>query len=132
MKVDLEICIVCIKNCHMPLSNCILLHKSTKLYSSVLKTASSKSNPTIPTDENEYECNKRYKGLAIIISNENFKTLTCRKYCDDEIRLMQETFGKCLKFTVITFKDLKAKQINLVLKIGKFEYLKFEVIERVQ
>ncbi|VDI42958.1 Hypothetical predicted protein [Mytilus galloprovincialis] len=90
----------------------------TDIFASVLKTASSKSNPTIPTDENEYECNKRYKGLAIIISNENFKTLTCRKYCDDEIRLMQETFGKCLKFTVITFKDLKAKQINLVLKIA--------------
>ncbi|CAG2195022.1 unnamed protein product [Mytilus edulis] len=102
----------------MPLSNCFLLHKSTKLYSSVLKTASSKSNLTIPTDENEYEFNKRYRGLAIIISNENFTTLTCRKYCDDEIRLMQETFGKCLKFTVITFKDLKAKQINLVLKIA--------------
>ncbi|VDI76791.1 Hypothetical predicted protein [Mytilus galloprovincialis] len=90
----------------------------TDIFASVLKTASSKSNPTIPTDENEYECNNRYRGLAIIISNENFKTLTRRKYCDDEIKMMQETFEKCLKFTVITFKDLTAKQINWVLEIA--------------
>ncbi|XP_076109147.1 caspase-6-like [Mytilus galloprovincialis] len=88
------------------------------IFASVLKTASSKSKPTIPTDENEYDCNKRYRGLAVVISNENFKTSTRRKYCDEEIKLMQETFGKYLKFTVITFKDLTAKQINLVLEIA--------------
>ncbi|XP_063439730.1 uncharacterized protein LOC134721011 isoform X2 [Mytilus trossulus] len=31
---------------------------------------------------------------------------------------MQETFGKNLKFTVLTFKDLTAKQINLVMEIA--------------
>ncbi|XP_052060245.1 uncharacterized protein LOC127700687 [Mytilus californianus] len=89
-----------------------------EIFASVLKSASSKSKPTIPSDENEYECSKSYRGLALIISNENFKISRQRIYCDDEIKLMQETFGKCLQFTVLTFKDLTAKQINWVVRIA--------------
>ncbi|XP_063411180.1 uncharacterized protein LOC134694114 [Mytilus trossulus] len=86
------------------------------IFDSVLSSASSKLKPTTPTYEDEYDCSNRYRGLALIICNENFKTENHRRdYCDDEIKLMKETFGKHLNFTVLIFKDLTAEQINWVI-----------------
>ncbi|XP_071148336.1 caspase-7-like isoform X2 [Mytilus edulis] len=86
------------------------------IFDSVLSSASSKLKPTTPSNEDEYDCRNRYRGLALIICNENFKTEKHRRdYCDDEIKLMKETFGKHLNFTVLIFKDLTAEQINWVI-----------------
>lgn len=60
----------------------------------------------------------------MIICNENFETLSQRKYCDNEIKLMDETLGKNLNFTVLIFKDLNVEQINWVIHTGKlYNYL---------
>ncbi|VDH96970.1 Hypothetical predicted protein [Mytilus galloprovincialis] len=86
------------------------------IFDSVLSSASSKLKPTTPSNEDEYNCSNRYRGLALIICNENFKTEKLRRdYCDDEIKLMKETFGKHLNFTVLIFKDLTAEQIHWVI-----------------
>ncbi|XP_052060246.1 uncharacterized protein LOC127700688 [Mytilus californianus] len=89
-----------------------------KKFSSILKSASEKFKQSVSSHQHEYECDKNYRGLAIIISNESFKRSQPRPYCDDELKRMQETFGKHLRFTVVTFKDLTAQQINWVVDIA--------------
>ncbi|VDH96967.1 Hypothetical predicted protein [Mytilus galloprovincialis] len=87
------------------------------IFDSVLTSASSKLEPTTPSNEYEYDCSNRYRGLAIIICNENFKTERLKRYyCDNEIKLMEDTFGKHLNFTVLIFKDLTAEKINWVIQ----------------
>ncbi|XP_063439728.1 cell death protein 3-like [Mytilus trossulus] len=88
------------------------------IFESILKSGSLKSKRSVSSNQNEYECNNIYRGLAIIISNENFKNCKQRNYCDDELTNMQETFGQHLNFTVVTFKDLTAQQINWVVEIA--------------
>ncbi|XP_076088223.1 uncharacterized protein LOC143058636 [Mytilus galloprovincialis] len=87
------------------------------IFDSVINSASSKSKPSTPPNEDEYDCSNRYRGLALIISNENFKTERLRRdYCDYEIKLMKDTFGMYLNFTVLTFKDLTAEKIMWVIQ----------------
>ncbi|VDI42956.1 Hypothetical predicted protein [Mytilus galloprovincialis] len=88
------------------------------IFESILTLGSFKSKHKVSSNQNEYECNKSYRGLAIIISNESFKILEQRSYCDVELKMMQETFGNHLNFTVVTFKDLTAQQINWVVDIA--------------
>ncbi|XP_071149310.1 caspase-3-like [Mytilus edulis] len=85
------------------------------IFARVLNSASSKSKSHFPSNEDEYDSSNRYRGLALIICNENFDTLSQRDYCDNEIKLMDETFGKNLNFTVLIFKDLNKKQIKWVI-----------------
>ncbi|CAG2195023.1 unnamed protein product [Mytilus edulis] len=88
------------------------------IFESILTLGSFKSKHKVSSNQNEYECNKSYRGLAIIISNESFEILEQRSYCDVELKMMQETFGNHLNFTVVTFKDLTAQQINWVVDIA--------------
>ncbi|XP_076088548.1 caspase-3-like [Mytilus galloprovincialis] len=85
------------------------------IFARVLNSASSKSKSHFPSNEDEYDSSNRYRGLALIICNENFDTLSQREYCDNEIKLMDETFGKNLNFTVLIFKDLNKEQITWVI-----------------
>ncbi|XP_052060252.1 caspase-7-like isoform X2 [Mytilus californianus] len=72
--------------------------------------------------ENEYTCNNEFRGLAILICNENFKEpYPTRRCCDDDLQLTKETFSD-LKFLVLAFKDLTGRQIDLVLDIGQEEF----------
>ncbi|XP_063442976.1 caspase-3-like [Mytilus trossulus] len=68
--------------------------------------------------EGEYTCNNIFRGLAIIICNENFKEPNKpRRCCDDDLQLTKETFSK-LQFLVMAFKDLTGRQIGLVFDIA--------------
>jgi hypothetical protein len=85
-----------------------------------VSSAITKEDTKIISHDHEYDFSNRYRGLAVIISNGKFKSSLPRLYCDDELRMMKETFGsKVLKFTVVLFKDLKAEQMGWVFDIGK-------------
>jgi hypothetical protein len=86
-----------------------------------VSSAITKEDTKIISHNHEYDFSNRYRGLAVIISNEQFnKSSLPRFYCDKELRMMKETFGsKVLKFTVVLFKDLTAEQMGWVLDIGK-------------
>ena len=85
-----------------------------------MSSAITKEDTKIISHNHEYDFSNKYRGLAVIISNEQFKSSLPRLYCDDELIMMKETFGsKVLKFTVVLFKDLTAEQMGWVLDIGK-------------
>ena len=89
-----------------------------------MSSATKKEDTKKVSHDYEYDFSKIYRGLAVIISNGQFKESLPRPYCDDELRKMKETFGsKVLKFTVLAFKDLTAEQMGWVLDIGKKDFL---------
>jgi len=89
-----------------------------------VSSATTKDDTKIISHDHEYDFSNIYRGLAVIISNGQFKKSLPRSYCDDELTMMKETFGsKVLKFTVLAFKDLTAEQMGWVLDIGKKYFL---------
>ena len=60
-------------------------------------------------DPREYDFRHDVRGIAVVISNENFRP-NCgsrRKYAEEELRKMNKMFSG-LGFIVMLFKDLKA------------------------
>ncbi|CAC5390960.1 CASP8 [Mytilus coruscus] len=86
--------------------------------SRAIKSAVPKGKCSDSSGETEYTCNNEFRGLAILICNENFKEHNpLRRCCDDDLQLTKQTFSN-LKFLVLAFKDLTGRQIDLVLDIA--------------
>ena len=73
-------------------------------------------------DPTEYDFRHDVRGIAVVISNENFNfecgsSIESREYAKEELRKMNEMFSG-LGFIVMLFKDLKAQQMEEVIKTG--------------
>ena len=73
-------------------------------------------------DPREYDFRHDVRGIAVVISNENFCPdsgikMESREYAKEELRKMNEMFSG-LGFIVMLFKDLKAQQMYEVIQTG--------------
>lgn len=73
-------------------------------------------------DSREYDFQHVVRGIAVVISNENFCPdsgikMESREYAEEELRKMKEMFSG-LGFIVMLFKDLTAQQMYEVIQTG--------------
>ena len=73
-------------------------------------------------DPREYDFRHDVRGIAVVISNENFHPdsgirMESREYAEVELRKMNKMFSG-LGFIVMLFKDLKAQQMEEVIQTG--------------
>lgn len=73
-------------------------------------------------DDREYNFQHAVRGIAIVISNEIFKSndgskMQPRKYAEIELSKMNEMFAG-LGYLVMSFKDLTAQQMYEVIRTG--------------